>query len=177
MLPLSVLLQHSLLYGSVLSVLMSGVILVSLYLCPQIWVDDAPADIQRAVGPMSARDRQLKRLVGIPTLLAVLGILLHALLRLSALGNGAITFGDAALSTFLIIQVFNLVDLVLIDWLVLVNIRPSFLVVPGTEQLQGYRAYRFHFVAFLQGVVGSLIISLLIAGITVAIMALPHQFG
>ncbi|HEU5104050.1 MAG TPA: hypothetical protein VFU22_33770, partial [Roseiflexaceae bacterium] len=47
-------------------------------------------------------------------------------------------------------------------------------VVPGTEQLQGYRAYWFHFHAFLKGVVGSLIASLVIAALTTMIVRLSR---
>lgn len=171
MLSTAVLFQHSLWYGMLLSILMSSVIFATLYLCPQIWVSDAPEDIQRAIGPISAHDLRLKQLIGIPTMLAVLAILVAAILQLNTLAKGALTFWDVAISTFLIIQVFNLVDLVIIDWLVVVTLRPAFLVVPGTEDLQGYRAYRFHLVAFLKGVVGSLMMSALIAGITLLLKA------
>ena len=62
--PLATLIQHSLIYGSLLSVLLSAVILITLYRWPMIWVSDAPADIQAAAGPMSAADRRVKKQVG-----------------------------------------------------------------------------------------------------------------
>lgn len=170
MLPLSLLLQHSLLYGGILSLIMSVVIFGSLYLRPQIWVDDAPAAVRAALGPMSSRDRQLKRWLGIPTLLAVVGLLLHAILRLVTLSNGHPTFVDVALTTFLIIQVFNLVDLLLIDWLVVETIQPGFILIPGAEHLRGMRDYGFHFRAFLKGLLGSLIASVIIGGLTSGII-------
>lgn len=172
MLPFPVLLQHSLIYGGLLTLLMSVIIFVTLYLCPKIWIDDAPADIQAAVGPLSPRDRLLKQLAGAITILLVGGLLIHAIVRLYALGQGATSFIDVALSTFLIVQVFSLVDLVVIDWLIVVTLRPRFVVLPGTEHLQGYRDYWFHFHAFLKGMAGSLIASLVIAGISTGVAGL-----
>lgn len=165
MLPFNLLLEHSLLYGMVLSVVMSIVILVSLFLRPQIWLSDAPAHVQAAVGPLSPEDQRIKRLVGVPTMVFVIGLLIHAVVRLDQLTTGDAGFLEVALSTFLIIQVFNLVDLLLIDWLLLVRIRPRFVVVPGTEHLRDYGGYRFHFEGFLKGIAGSLVASLLIAAV------------
>jgi hypothetical protein len=169
MLPLSFLFEHSLRYGLLLSIWMSGIIFASLYLCPKIWLGDAPPDIQQAVGPMSPRDQQIKRWLGLVTMGGVVALLVHSIVRLTAQANGHANFFDVALSSFLIIQVFNVVDLVLIDWLVVVTLRPSFVLLPGTEHLAGYRDYGFHFRAFLKGVAGSFLASLGIAAVTIGV--------
>ncbi|MDH3734751.1 MAG: hypothetical protein OEU54_14585 [Gemmatimonadota bacterium] len=59
------------------------------------------------------------------------------------------------------LSVFNLVDLLILDWLILVRIQPGFVVLPGTEGLAGYDDYRFHGHAFLIGTTGILVVSLL----------------
>lgn len=151
---------------------MSAVIFTTLYFCPQIWIDDAPADIRRAVGPLNPSARRIKRLVGIPTMFGVAAVLIYSIVQLIGLGNGSVGFSDVAVSVFLIVQVFNLVDLIIIDWLFLVFIRSSSLVVPGTEMHQGYQAYVFHFRGFLKGIAGSLVASMVIAGVTMALLAL-----
>ena len=169
MLPLSSLLQHSLIYGAILSVFMSAIILGSLYLNPEIWLDDAPRDLRERVGPMSERAKRQRRLLGIPTFVFVIGLLIHSIVRLFQIGGGALSFEAVFLSTFMIVQVFNLVDLLIIDWLIVATIRPRFVIVRGTEDLKGYSDYGFHFRAFLKGLVGSLIASLLIAALAVAV--------
>lgn len=93
-----------------------------------------------------------------------------SIVRLIGIGNSQVSFLDVALSIFLITQFFNFVDLLLIDWLVVETIQPSFLRFPGTEHLAGYWGYGFHFRGFLKGVLGSLIASLVIAGITLGVM-------
>jgi hypothetical protein len=61
--------------------------------------------------------------------------------------------------------VFNLFDLIILDWLFFCTIQPRSMVLPGTEGMTAYRDYRFHFIGFLKGlgftVVGSLIIAIL----------------
>jgi hypothetical protein len=172
MLSLPLLLQHSLLYGLLLTVIMSIVIFTTLYLTPEIWLGDAPADIQAALGPISPRARQQKLLIGVPMLLIVGALLLHAALRIVDLNGDHNLFAALALSTFLIVQVFNLFDLVVIDWLIVVTLRPSFVILPGTEGLPGYSDYGFHFRAFMKGLAGSAIVSILLAAGVVAVRAL-----
>ncbi len=60
---------------------------------------------------------------------------------------------------------FNLVDLLLIDWLLICTITPKFAVIPGTEGMAGYKDYVFHLRGFLIGILISVVTGLLIAGI------------
>lgn len=169
MLPLSTLLAHSLLYGALFSALMTALILGTLAWRPMIWIGDAPADVQAAVGPMSAADRRARRLAGVVMLVIVGGVFAAALARLAALSGGALTFADAAVSTFLIYMTFNVVDLLLIDWLLLLAIRPRFMFFPGTENLAGNQDYAYHFRAFLKGTLLGVALSLLIAAVAVLV--------
>ena len=57
MLPISTILSHSLLYGAVLSALLSAFIVATLLFRPMIWINDAPPDLRAAAGPMSAAGR------------------------------------------------------------------------------------------------------------------------
>jgi hypothetical protein len=61
--------------------------------------------------------------------------------------------------------VFNIFDLLVLDWFFFCTVQPRLMVLPGTEGMPGYRDYRFHFIGFLKGLVfcavGGLIIALL----------------
>jgi hypothetical protein len=170
MIAFFVLLQHSLVYGAILSVLICCIVFGSFFICPRIWLDSAPAAVRQVVGAMSVRERQAKRVVSLVTVIGVLALIVQSVVRLIALGGGYVSFLDIALSVFLLTQVFNIIDLLLIDWLLLVTIRPSFLMFPGTEHLADDRDYGFHFRGFLKGVFGSLIVSLIVASITRGVM-------
>ena len=69
------------------------------------------------------------------------------------------------MSSFLILTLFNLVVLLILDWLLFVTIQPRLVILPGTEGMAGYEDYAFHFYAFLKGVVASVLVSLIVAGV------------
>jgi hypothetical protein len=55
---------------------------------------------------------------------------------------------------------------------VFITLRPKIVVLPSTEGAEGYGDYGFHFRAFLKGLAGSLIGSLVVAGMATAILAI-----
>ncbi|HEX2740847.1 MAG TPA: hypothetical protein VHM69_10385, partial [Rubrobacter sp.] len=91
-------------------------------------------------------------------------------LRLARIGDDEVFFA-VFFGTFIMLLVFNLVDLLILDWLVFNTLRPGFVVLPGTEGARGYSDYGFHFRAFLKGVVGALVVSFIVAGATSGISA------
>jgi hypothetical protein len=163
-------LQHGIVYGALLSAIMSLSFLGIAYLNPEIWLADYPPDIREKFGPMSEKARKHRRLAGIPVFLLLFGFLILSAVQLARIGGGSI-FLAVLLGTFAVLMVFNVVDLLILDWLIFATIQPRFVVLPGTEGMEGYRDYGFHFRAFLKGIAGSLIVSLIIAGSAVAISA------
>lgn len=161
--------QHSLSFGVILSVLSSTVLLVSAYLYPESMVDDYPADIRAKYGPMSEKAKRHKRLVGLPFAIVLIGILVISIMTLRNVLGGELTFTAVFTSLFIILLTFNLVDLLIIDWLIFNTIKPRFIVLPGTEGMAGYRNYGFHFRAFLKGTAGALIASAVIAILVVLV--------
>jgi hypothetical protein len=71
---LTLLLQHGVLYGVILSLLMSLSFVGAAYLNPEIWLPDYPPDIRERFGPMSERAKRQRRLVGIPVFLLLAGV-------------------------------------------------------------------------------------------------------
>lgn len=164
---MSDLLLHGLAYGLILSVLSSAVLLISAYFNPESMVDGYPPDIQERHGPMSATAYRHKRLVGIPFGVVLIGLLLVSILTLPA-----ITFWMVFINTALVLFTFNLVDLLVLDWLIFNTIRPAFIVLPGTEGMAGYRDYGFHFRKFLKGVAGAMLAGLVAGGLALLLTSL-----
>lgn len=89
-----------------------------------------------ANGPGKATDA----LLGIPFWLCLIGFpLAAALATKAAQGNAFEIFLSAAGTLFL----FNLVDWLILDWLIVCTITPRFMVLPGTEGMAGYKNYGF----------------------------------
>ncbi|MGH3145129.1 MAG: hypothetical protein ACRDTR_04935, partial [Rubrobacter sp.] len=167
---LAPILLHGLIYGAVLSVSMSLAFLGIAYLNPEIWLNDYPPDIRERFGPMSERARKQRTLAGVPVFLLLFGTIVLSAIRLARIG-GDDAFFAVFLGTFTVLLVFNLADLPILDWLVFNTLRPGFVILPGTEGARGYSDYGFHFRAFLKGVAGAVVVSLLVAGATSGIGA------
>ncbi len=168
---LSFLLQHSLLYGAILSVLMSALFLTAAYLNPEIMLRGYPPDIKAKYGPSSEKTSQQRKPMALLLFVILFGTLIFSIVQLADVSSEPLTLTTIFLSTFVILLTFNLVDLLIIDWLVFVTLQPKFIILPGTKGMAGYKDYGFHFKAFLRGTVLCLIASLVMAGITMGIYA------
>ena len=156
--------RHGLAYGTVLSGISCALLLGILWINPEILLKDYPPDIQAKYGPMSERSRRQRLPVAVFFGVVVLGVVAASFVEVRANSGGHIPFLTALVHLFVMFSLFNLVDLLILDW-PLVAMRPRFIVLPGTEGLAGYRDYRFHFRGFLIGTVLVLVTSVLIAGV------------
>ena len=66
--------------------------------------------------------------------------------------------------------VWNLLDLLIVDWLIVCIITPRWVVLEGTQGCKGYKNYGFHFKGFLIGCVYTTIMAALFAGIDFALL-------
>lgn len=128
---------------------------------PRIMLQDYPRDVQAAVPPKTAQERRQTVYWAIPLFLLFLAFPVAAALTAEAAGGDILTI---ALCAFGVGVVINLFDLLILDWLLFCTWTPSFIVLPGTEGLAGYKAYGLHFRGFLTGIVISAALSALIAG-------------
>jgi hypothetical protein len=158
-------LQEALIDGLILSALLSTLVVVTLRWNAESRLGDYPPDIRKAFGPMSAEARRVKLVGGLAFLVIVAGVLVRGLVELSHTSGGELAFLDAFVYTFIVGQVFNLIDLLVLDWLWFVTFSPAFIILPGTEGMAGYKDYGFHFRAFLVGLVGGAVFSAVVAGI------------
>jgi hypothetical protein len=159
--------QHGLLYGAILSLLMSTLFVVLAYINAEAWLPDYPPDIRERYGPIGASAKRMRRLAAIPAVAIFISVLALSIARLPGAAGGDLTFETVFMSTAIMFLTFNVVDLLILDWLVFIVIQPRFVVLPGTEGLAGYYDYGFHFRAFLKGAAGCVILSLVIAALVV----------
>ena len=151
--------------GAILSVIASLLIVVSLRINPRMWLQDYPQDIQNRVPPKTDMEKRQSLIVGIPFLVVLAAVPFISTLALKRQGGGDASFLQLFLNAFGVAFIFNLVDLLVLDWLMFCTITPRFLVIPGTEGMEGYKDYYYHFKASLIGTVISIVAGLVIAGI------------
>jgi len=151
--------------GTVLSALAVLLIFGSLRANPRIWLNDFPPDIRRAVPPKTDAEKRQSLLWGLPFLAVLLGGPLVSNLILNQQRGGSASLVTLFINGFGVALFFNVVDLLIVDWLVLCRFTPRFLVIPGTEGMAGYKDYGHHFRGFVIGVGVSALLGVLTAAV------------
>jgi hypothetical protein len=158
----TVLLKSALHTGLVLSLVLTAIAAGSAAIAPDMWIGDYPPAIKAMYGPMSPRAARIRPFVAVLFFLAVLVIPILGLANLSS-AMGGIPFLPAWVFSVVALLVFNVLDLLVLDWLLFCTIQPKWIVLPGTEGNPAYRDYRFHFNGFLKGlgfcVLGGLVVA------------------
>ena len=162
-------LEHNLFYGLLLAVLLSIVLMGSLYVNPEIGWRTYPPAVKAAFGSMREKVRRQRLVLGLVFIALLIVIPVYDLIQLEAQKGGSLTFSEAFVSTLIVLNVFNLVDLLILDWLIFATWRPKALMLPGTEGMAEYGDYGFYFAGFLRGLLGSIIISALAGVLIVAL--------
>lgn len=157
---------HILKDGNLLSLSLVALITVTVFINPEIWVHDYPPDIQEKFGPKSDKARRQTKLAAIPFFLLLIGLLVRSNLTLKRQNGGSLPFRYAFLNTYGLIAYFWLFDLVILDWLVFVTLKPGIVVLPGTEGAAGYDDYAFHLKTVLPALPLAILPSLIIAALT-----------
>lgn len=161
---------QALAYGLIWSVMWSVYVFLILKFYPFSMLHDYPKDIQAASTiekPTEMQKKGAKRLGAVGGLV-ILGVLLSfGLLRFH---SEQASFFRILQYIFIIGMTWNVIDLLVMDWLIVCTITPKWIVVSGTEGCKGYKDYFFHFKGFLLGCVYTAIMALVFSGIDYAVL-------
>jgi len=144
--------------GALLSLVGSTYLLALLRFNPRIFLRHYPKEIREIVPPKSARERRISLLLG---LLIGAPITSALLWRTATLGSHS--FWELFAYAFGVLFIFNLVDLLILDWLIVCCLKLRWVILPGTEHIVIPNPYLHHFKEFLMGTVGLVIVGLAIA--------------
>lgn len=163
--------QTGLIFGAALSAFLSILVAVTLRINPEMWLQDYPAEVKAVYGPPRRPETKRQQTVAAIIMFGSIFVaLVGAVLRLNTLGDPG--FGAVTVTFLTLMMTFNVVDLLLLDWLWMETIKPRFVILPGMEALLAKRRYGFHFVGFLKGTAGILVASPLLALIGWGLLAL-----
>jgi hypothetical protein len=157
--------QTGLIYGIVFSLLFSALLVVLMRINPEGLLDGLPPDIEARYGSVSEKTKRQRKPLILLFFLILLGVPLLSVRRYGLMTGAVPTFLELFVNIFTIFMIFNVVDLLIIDWLVICTITPKFIVLPGTEGMSGYKDYGYHFRGSLKGIVSILVLALIFAGI------------
>lgn len=144
--------RRVLLDGGAMSGALGALIVSSMAINAEMWLQDYPPEIKEAFGPKSRKAQIQSALLAVPFFGILLGGVIWSNRRLQRElrrdsqkeNGGALTFRAAFWHTYALFALFWLFDLTIVDWLFFVTLKPSFAVLPGTEGMAGYDDYGYH---------------------------------
>ena len=145
---------------------LTTLIFATLYINPEMWVDDYPPDIRKKFGSKGKKAKRQTIFAAIPFFLILIGGIIRSNSLLKQQNDGVLPFKSAFLNAYGLLLYFWLFDLFIIDWLIFVTLQPNFIILPGTEGMAGYDDYAFHLKVSLPALPLAILPSLLIAALT-----------
>lgn len=158
-------LETILVHGAVLSVSGSCILLAAVRFNPRLAARDLPEEIQARTPLLTKGERLQATLFAVPFLALVLVVPLLSGLSFVAQSEGGVPFLLVFLPIFSVLFVFNLVDLLILEWLIYCTLTPTFVVIPETEDLPAYKDFSDHLRAQLRCLVLQAVVSLALAGL------------
>jgi hypothetical protein len=158
-------LKESILIGLVTSAVLTVLVIVSLLINKEMWLQDYPPDVKAKWGPMSERSKRMRNVLILPFFGALIAGAAATVLRLGVALGGTPPFLAIFVGIVIVFVTFNLVDALIIDWLILMVLWPGLGVLPGTEGMAGYRDMRLWTANLLKGFLFAPLAGLLVAGI------------
>lgn len=147
--------------GILLTLFFSAFVGLTIWWKPRMWMHDFPQDIQEKMPPKTDAEKRLTNLMAIPFFVLLFGGLGLTAYRFG-LSNGLLA---TMLHVYLVWQMVNVFDLIVIDWGGMHLVDPLNPPFPGTEGAKGYRDYKFHLLGFVKGSVMGLVLAPVTVGI------------
>jgi hypothetical protein len=152
--------MHVMRDGLVFSLVASTYLLVLLRFRPRIFLRHYPKEIREVVPPKSKKEERMSIFLGL-----LLGVPFASALLWRTATLGSHSFWELFAYAFGVLFIFNLVDLLILDWLIVCWLEPRWVILPGTEHIVVPKQYLHHFKGFLLGTVGLAIVGLAIAAL------------
>jgi hypothetical protein len=146
--------------GASLSLVASIYLLVLLRFNPRVFLRHYPKEIQKIVPPKSQKERRMSIPLGL-----LIGIPFTSVLVWRTATLGSHSFRELFAYAFGVLFIFNIVDLLILDWLIVCWFKPRWVILPGTEHIAIPKQYLHHFKGFLMGTAGLAIAGLAIAAL------------
>lgn len=152
------------------SVLWIAMLLLMFFNFPWLLVHDFPDDAKKAaiLPEATAAQRRNSRIFTAASYVILLGTLLAA--GLIHYSHQSTAFGIVFFHLWLICITWNVVDLLIFDWLIFCTITPKCFILPGTEGCKGYKDYKFHLIGFYKGFIYMTLFALAFAAIDFLIL-------
>jgi len=151
--------------GLVLSVLLSALILGTLVWNYRLWSHHAPEEMAEFIPPLNDREKVHRYWVALVFFILMFGVPIAGIKLFQAKTGGSLGYWELFLFLWGVWMTFNIVDLMILDWLIVVKLWPQVFYPPEVNHLLHLNSYKFHFIAFCKGTVGLTVASFPFAGL------------
>lgn len=148
------------------AVIFSAFTLFTLFINPRIWLHDYPDKIKQIAPLKTEKEKKLTAVLSVFFVLIFIGYPIISLFQY----KNPVTFLGLFLHFFILFQFTNLIDLLILDWIIFCTITPKRIIISGTTVEDGYKDYRFHFIAFLRGIVITTFAALIFSGLLILLI-------
>jgi hypothetical protein len=131
--------KESLRIGALLGAVITLMIVASFMINKEMWLKKYPADVRARWGPISEKAKRQSGIFAILFFGVLIATIILTVIRLEALPGRPPSFLAIFASIVIVLALFNLVDAVIIDWLILQVLWPGLAVLPGTAGMPGYK--------------------------------------
>ena len=156
---------ESLVIGALLGIVITIMIVISFMINKEMWLKNYPPDVKARWGPISGKAKRQRLGFAILFLGVLTGAMVYDVTRLEVVLGTPPSFLSIFASIVVMLVLFNLVDAVIIDWLILLVLWPGLAVLPGTEGMPGYKDARRWAINLFKGFALAPIAGLLVAGV------------
>jgi hypothetical protein len=157
--------KENLAIGMVLCTVLTIMVVVSFIINKEMWLQNYPPDVQAKWGPISAKAKRQHFIFAIFFFAILIGTMVYDVILLERLLGTPQSYLAIFASIVIVFALFNLVDAVIIDWLILQVLWPKLGVLPGTEGMPGYKDARRWTRDLLKGFVLAPLAGGLVAGV------------
>lgn len=149
------------------SLVLSLYLMMSIKFNPRLWLQDYPKKVISKVQPKSDNEIRQATVIGLIFIFIMLSgpIIINMLYS----NYNEITYWKAYLISVIVLNSFNVVDLLILDMLIFHYIIPKFIRVKGAEDKQLYKGIKMHLRGFVIGLSISVVASFAIAAIIIFI--------
>jgi hypothetical protein len=159
---LRLMIMHGLAFALVANVYL---LLMMVTMSPRIWgYVDYPEAVRAKVSPQTKQEKVAGAIVGLPWILFVLSFPVFSTFALRTALGGEIPFLVAFLNPLVLLQLFNLSEVLILDWLIISRITPSFVIIPGSTA-EDYKDMSHHYRAHARASAVMVLLSLVIGAV------------
>lgn len=152
---------HALAYGAVVT---GYLFLCMISVSPRVWgYHDYPPAIKQKVPAQTRKEKIGAAVLGIPWIAFVVGFPVWSSLVLEGRLGGHLPFLPGLANVLAQFLVATVGDLVVLDWLIVSRLTPSFVVIPGTVK-EDYRDFSHHFRAHAKAAMAMVVLGTAIVG-------------